>query len=156
MHFRANGEDLLSLVLQAYYRAYDFHRRDDSMYIRKPLLVLALAGVALLVAFPLTVLRASAQQTDDPTAAHPLIRRFSIRNLGSFEKIDPAEIQQRLRDQGLLPAVEKPYDQETVDEMAAAIREMYQERGIDVAVDAIVQPTRSPRYVLLSLTIRKK
>jgi hypothetical protein len=126
------------------------------MHIRKSLLALVLAGVALIIALPLTVLRASAQQTDESTAAHPLIRRFSIRNLGSFEKIDPAEIQQRLREQGLLPAVEKPYDQETVDEMATAIREIYQERGIDVAVDAVVRPTRSPRYVLLSLTIRKK
>jgi hypothetical protein len=82
-----------------------------------------------------------------------LIRRFSIRNVGSFAKIDTQEIWDKLQEQGLAPAVEKPYDQETVDRMMAVIREMCRSRGVAVRVVADVAPTSSPRYIVLRLTI---
>lgn len=124
------------------------------MRTRAPLFAvftLAFASAAFVATSP-NLFAAAPQQTNSSSTTL-LIRRFSIRNVGSFAKIDTHEIWNKLQEQGLAPAVEKPYDQETVDRMMAVIREMCRSRGVAVRVVADVAPTSSPRYIVLRLTI---
>ncbi|HXN65941.1 MAG TPA: hypothetical protein VN862_11455 [Candidatus Acidoferrales bacterium] len=123
------------------------------MRTRAPLFAaftLAFASAAFVATSP--NLAAAHQQTNNSSTTL-LIRRFSIRNVGSFAKIDIHEIWNKLQEQGLAPAVEKPYDQETVHKMMAVIREMYRSRGVEVSVVEDIEPTSSPRYIVLRLSI---
>ncbi len=125
------------------------------MHTRAPLfalLTLAFATAAFLAMSP-ELFAAAPPQTNNFSSTTLLIRRFSIRNVGSFAKIDTQELWNKLREQGLAPAVEKPYEQETVDKMMAVIREMYRSRGVEVSVMEDIEPTRSPRYIVLRLNI---
>ena len=80
---------------------------------------------------------ASAQNVDSQqpkqTRAIQRVRSFGVKHLGSFEKVQPDEIESRLRKKGLLPLVEKPYDQAKVDTIQTEIIGIYRDYGIAVS-----------------------
>jgi hypothetical protein len=94
---------------------------------------------------------ASAQNVDSQqpkqTSANQRVRSFGVKYLGSFERVSPDEIEARLRKKGLLPLVEKPYDQAKVDLIKAEIIEIYKDYGITVGADSSLEPTRDGRAV---------
>jgi hypothetical protein len=61
----------------------------------------------------------SAQNVDSQqpkqTSTNQRVRSFGVKYLGSFERVSPDAVESRLQKKGLLPLVEKPYDQTKVD-----------------------------------------
>jgi hypothetical protein len=60
-------------------------------------------------------------QQSTQTSASQRVRSFGVKYLGWFERVSPDEIDSRLQKKGLLPVVEKPYDQVRVDSIKAEI-----------------------------------
>ena len=71
-------------------------------------------------------------------------------------EITSVEIESRLQKKGLLPVVEKPYDQAKVDSIKAEIVEIYKEHAIAVGADSSLEPTRDLRAVRILIEVYKQ
>ena len=115
---------------------------------------------ALVFSTALCPLPASAQnagfQPPKPTVATQLVFSFGVNYLGSFERVSPEEIQTRLHQRGLLPLVEKPYNQAKVEAIKAEIVEIYKEHGIAVGTDSSLEPTRDLHAVRIIIGVYKR
>jgi hypothetical protein len=59
------------------------------------------------------------------------------------------------RRKGLLPQLEKPYDQAKVDLIKAEIIEIYKDYGIAVGADSSLEPTRDRRAVRILIEFNR-
>lgn len=84
-----------------------------------------------------------------------MIRRFALHYNGSFKRVSPDEIGQRLTQKGLLPLVEQPYDQAKLDLIKNEIKKIYKERGIAVGAESTLNATSTPLYVEVFIEIYK-
>ena len=109
-------------------------------------LSLALAFSTLLCPFLASAQNVDSQQPKQ-TSANQRVRSFGVKYLGSFERVSADEIEARLQKKGLLPLVEKPYDQAKVDLIKAEIIEIYKDYGTAVGADSSLEPTRDRRAV---------
>jgi hypothetical protein len=126
------------------------------MVSSKRLLVpLALACTALL--WPLLVVAQDdgAQKPNKSSSTNLMVRRFSLQYNGSFKRVSPDEIGQRLAEKGLLPLVEQPYDQAKLNLVKNEIKKIYKEKGIAVGAESVLKSTSTPRYVEVFIEVYK-
>ena len=126
------------------------------MVSSKRLLVpLVLASTALLWP-PLVVAQDdSAQKSNKSSSTSLMVRRFSLHYNGSFKRVSPDEIGQRLAEKGLLPLVEQPYDQTKLNLVKNEIKKIYKEKGIAVGAESVLNSTNTPRYVEVFIEVYK-
>ena len=123
---------------------------------KRPLLPLALVGATLWCASVV----AAAQKGDAPQPAPPKatlhVRAFVFHYLGTFKRVSPDDIGVRLTQKGLLPVVERPYDQAKVDLIKAEVIEIYKEHGVAVGAYSALEPAGGgPRAVRVILEVYK-
>jgi hypothetical protein len=94
-------------------------------------LFFALASSAVL-SLPLASAQNAESQQPTPASASQRVRSFGVKYLESFERVSPNEIEPRLQKRGLLPLIEKPYDQSKVDLVKTEITQIYKGRGVAV------------------------
>ena len=126
------------------------------MVSSKRLLVpLVLACTALL--WPLLVVAQDdgAQKANKNSSTSLIVRRFSLHYNGSFKRVSPDEIGQRLAEKGLLPLVEQPYDQAKLNLVKNEIKKIYKEKGIAVGAESVLNSTNTPRYVEVFIEVYK-
>ena len=126
------------------------------MVSSKRLLVpLVLACTALLWP-PLVVAQDDgAQKSNKSSSTSLMVRRFSLHYNGSFKRVSPDEIGQRLAEKGLLPLVEQPYDQAKLNLVKNEIKKIYKEKGIAVGAESVLNSTNTPRYVEVFIEVYK-
>lgn len=90
------------------------------------------------------------------TQANQGVRSFGVKYLGWFKGVSPDEVESRLQKKGLLPLVEKPYDQAKVDSIKAEIVEIYKDHGIAVGADSSLEPSRELRAFRILLEVYKQ
>jgi hypothetical protein len=127
-----------------------------TMVSSKPLLLLS-AVACLTLSCPLL---ATAQDTDSQQSSKSsntglMVRRFALHYNGSFKRISPDEITQRLTQKGLLPLVEQPYNQTKLDLVKSEIKKIYKEKGIAVSAESVLNATSTPRYVEVFIEVFK-
>lgn len=120
------------------------------------LVPLALACTALLCPLPVAAQAAGSQQSNQGRSASLMVRRFALHYNGSFKRVSPDEIGRRLTQKGLLPVVEKPYDQAKLNLIKEEIKKIYKERGIAVDAESVLNSTSSPRYVEVFIEVYKQ
>jgi hypothetical protein len=98
---------------------------------------------------------ADSQQSNKSSATSLMVRRFVLHYNGSFKRISPDEIGQRLSQKGLLPVVEQPYDQTRLDLIKNEIKKIYKEKGISVSTESVLNSTSTPRYVEVFIEVYK-
>ncbi len=94
---------------------------------------------------------AAAQQ---PSRA-PLVRSWTIREVGNFKKIPTATLRERMAQRGVLFGVNEPYDQSKVEGTTVLLRQLYRDAGVAVIVhSSIVQ--LGPNAVKLEYVVDKQ
>jgi hypothetical protein len=119
------------------------------------LLPLAFACIALICPSLAAAQDADSQQSSKSSTTSLMVRRFVLHYNGSFKKISPDEIGQRLYQKGLLPVVEQPYDQTRLDLIKNEIKKIYKEKGISVSTESVLNSTSTPRYVEVFIEVYK-
>lgn len=64
----------------------------------------------------------------------PLVRTWTIREIGAYKKIPTATLRAKMAQRGVLFSVNEPYDQRKVDGTTALLRELYKAAGVAVTV----------------------
>jgi hypothetical protein len=120
-------------------------------------LLLLLAVACLTLSCPLLVAAqdADSQQSNKSSSTGLMVRRFALHYNGSFKRVSPDEITQRLTQKGLLPLVEQPYDQTKLDLVKIEIKKIYKEKGIAVSAESVLNSTSTPRYVEVFIEVFK-
>jgi len=118
-------------------------------------LLLAYACIALSCPSLVAAQDADSQQSNKSSATCLMVRRFALHYNGSFRRISPDEIGQRLSRKGLLPVVEQPYDQSRLDLIKNEIKKIYKEKGISVGAESVLNSTSTPRYVEVFIEVFK-
>jgi hypothetical protein len=93
---------------------------------RLKLLCLILFGAAVL----------AGQQSAHP----PLVRSWTIREVGAFKKIPTATLRAKMEQRGVLFGVNEPYDQAKVDGTTLLLRQLYKDAGVTVTVYSTTVP----------------
>ena len=70
----------------------------------------------------------------------PLVRSWTIREVGSYKKIPTATLRAKMAQRGVLFGVDEPYDQSKVDGTTLLLKQLYKEAGVTVTV----VPSRIP------------
>ena len=100
-------------------------------------------------------------QQPNQTSTNQVVRRWMLRYFCRPEAWCPVEspsfdeIEQRLRQRGLLPLTERSYDQSKVDLLKDEIKQVYNENGVAVRVDSYVKLIRGPRTVEVVIEVHK-
>jgi hypothetical protein len=119
-------------------------------------LLLLLAVACLALSCPLLAAQdADSQQSNKSSSTGLMVRRFALHYNGSFKRVSPDEITQRLTQKGLLPLVEQPYDQTKLDLVKSEIKKIYKEKGIAVGAESVLNSTSTPRYVEVFIEVFK-
>jgi hypothetical protein len=137
---------------------YDFARVDGwCTMVSSNRLLLLLAVVCLTLSCPLLAAAqdADSQQSNKSSSTGLMVRRFALHYNGSFKRVSPDEITQRLSQKGLLPLVEQPYDQTKLDLVKIEIKKIYKEKGIAVSAESVLNSTSTPRYVEVFIEVFK-
>src|SRR5580698_9889991 len=74
----------------------------------------------------------SAQQALHP----PLVRSWTIREVGKYKKIPTATLRAKMAQRGVLFGVNEPYDQNKVDGTTLLLRQLYKDAGVVVTTHA--------------------
>jgi hypothetical protein len=121
-------------------------------------LLLLLAVTCLTLSCPLLAAAqdADSQQSNKSSSTGLMVRRFALHYNGSFKRVSPDEITQRLTQKGLLPLVEQPYDQTKLDLVKSEIKKIYKEKGIAVSAESVLNSTSTPRYVEVFIEVYKQ
>src|ERR1700688_1880317 len=82
---------------------------------KRLLVPLALACTTLLCPLFVAAQDDGAQKSNKSSSTSLMVRRFSLHYNGSFKRVSPDEIGQRLAEKGLLSLVEQPYPQAKLD-----------------------------------------
>ena len=83
--------------------------------------------IAVLLLF---VVALAGQQIAPP----PLVRSWTIREVGSYKKIPTATLRQKMQERGVLFGVNEPYNQNKVDGTTLLLRQLYKDAGVLVTV----------------------
>ncbi len=137
---------------------YDFARVDGwctMVSSKRLLLLLAVACLTLLCPLRAAAQDSDSQQSNKSSSTGLMVRRFALHYNGSFKKVSPDEITQRLTQKGLLPLVEQPYDQTKLDLVKSEIKKIYKEKGIAVSAESVLNSTSTPRYVEVFIEVYK-
>ena len=138
---------------------YDFARCGGgwtTVSTKRLLLPLVLIlGSATLLCPLLAAQDTDSQQPNKSSSTGLMVRRFALHYNGSFKKVSPDEITQRLTQKGLLPLVEQPYDQTKLDLVKSEIKKIYREKGIAVSTESVLNSTSTPRYVEVFIEVFK-
>lgn len=121
---------------------------------KRLLLLLALACTILLCPAVVAAQDDRAQRSNKNSTSL-MVRRFSLHYNGSFKRVSPDEIGQRLAEKGLLPLVEQPYDQVKLNLVKNEIKKIYKEKGIAVGAESVLNSTDTPRYVEVFIEVYK-
>ena len=70
----------------------------------------------------------------------PLVRSWTIREVGAFKKIPTAILRAKMEQRGVLFAVNEPYDQAKVDGTTLLLKQLYKDAGVVVLVDSATVP----------------
>jgi len=103
----------------------------------------------------------AASQQPNQTSTNQVVRRWMLRYFCRPEAWCPVEspsfdeIEQRLRQRGLLPLTERSYDQSKVDLLEDEIKETYNENGVAVRVDSYIKLIRGPRTIEVVIEVHK-
>ena len=74
-------------------------------------------------------------------ASHPpLVRSWTIREVGKFKKIPTATLRAKMVQRGVLFGVNEPYDQNKVDGTTLLLRQVYKDAGVVVTAHATTIP----------------
>ena len=122
---------------------------------RLPVPLLALACTTLLCPLLVAAQDDGAQKSNKSSSTSLMVRRFSLHYNGSFKRVSPDEIGQRLAEKGLLPLVEQPYDQAKLNLVKNEIKKIYKEKGIAVGAESVLNSTNTPRYVEVFIEVYK-
>jgi outer membrane protein assembly factor BamA len=71
---------------------------------------------------------------------NPLVRSWTIREVGHFRKIPTATLREKMTQRGVLFNVDEPYDQNKVDGTTLLLRQLYKDQGIVVTVKSSTIP----------------
>jgi hypothetical protein len=130
------------------------------IFSQRLLLPLALAFTTLSCLLPGAAQDATqdpdSQRSNKNSSTRLIVRKFSLHYTGSFKKISPDEIAQRLTQKGFLPILEQPYDQAKLELIKNEIKKLYQERGIAVGAQSVLNSTSTPRYVEVLIEVYKQ
>jgi hypothetical protein len=74
------------------------------------------------------------------SSAPPLVRSWTIREVGSFKKIPTATLREKMTQRGVLFAVNEPFDQNKVDGTILLLKQVYKDAGIVVLVRSATIP----------------
>ena len=74
----------------------------------------------------------SGQQASHP----PLVRSWTIREVGKYKKIPTATLRAKMAQRGVLFGVNEPYDQNKVDGTTLLLRQLYKDAGVVVTAHA--------------------
>ena len=72
----------------------------------------------------------SGQQLPRP----PMVRSWTIREIGNYKKIPTATLRAKMAQRGVLFGVDEPYDQNKVDGTTLLLKQLYQDLGVNVTV----------------------
>jgi hypothetical protein len=122
---------------------------------RRLLLPLVLACAALLCPKLVAAQDGDSQQSNKSSNGSLMVRRFALHYNGGFKTVPPDEIGQRLKQKGLLPVVEQPYDQAKLELIKNEIKKIYKEKGIVVGAESVLNATSTPRYVEVFIEVYK-
>jgi hypothetical protein len=123
---------------------------------KRPLIRLALALATLLCASVVAVAQTENSPVPDPPKTRLHVRAFVFHYAGAFKRVSPDDIGVRLAQKGLLPVVERPYDQAKVNLIKAEIIEIYKEHGVAVGAYSALEPAGGgPRAVRVTLEVYK-
>ena len=67
-------------------------------------------------------------------ARPPLVRSWTIREVGNYNKIPTATLRQKMQERGVLFGVNEPYSQSKVDGTTLLLRQLYKDAGVLVTV----------------------
>jgi len=73
-------------------------------------------------------------------SAPPLVRSWTIREVGAFKKIPTATLREKMQQRGVLIGVDEPYDQAKVDGTTLLLRQLYKDAGVAVLVHSSTVP----------------
>ena len=102
----------------------------------------------------LTLLCAVALFAQRP-AGPPLVRSWTIREVGNYKKIPTATLRAKMAQRGVLFSVNEPYDQNKVDGTILLLQQLYKEAGVTVTV----RPSRislGPNAVKVEYVVNKQ
>jgi hypothetical protein len=85
----------------------------------------------------------------------PLVRTWTIREIGNYKKIPTATLREKMVQRGVLFGVDEPYDQNKVDGTTLLLRQLYKDAGIVVIVHASTIQV-SPSAVKVEYVISKQ
>ena len=119
-------------------------------------LTLALAFTTMSGLSFLAAQNADSQSSNKGSSTSLMVRRFAVHYTGSFKRVSPDEIAQRLTQKGLFPLVEQPYDQAKLELIKSEIKKIYKEKGITVIAESVLNATNTPRYVEVFIEVFKQ
>jgi hypothetical protein len=77
------------------------------------------------------------------TANPPLVRSWTIREVGNFKKIPTATLRAKMAQRGVLFGVDEPFDQSKVDGTILLLKQVYKDSGVVVLVHSTTIPLGS-------------
>jgi len=119
-------------------------------------LTLALAFTTMSGSSFLAAQNTDSQSSNKGSSTGIMVRRFAVHYTGSFKRVSPDEIAQRLTQKGLFPLVEQPYDQAKLELIKSEIKKIYKEKGITVIAESVLNATNTPRYVEVFIEVFKQ
>ena len=123
---------------------------------KRPITPLALLCATLLCASVVANAQDGNSPLPDPPRPRLHVRAFVFHYAGVFKRVSPDDIGVRLAQKGLLPVVERPYDQAKVDLIKAEVIEIYKEHGVAVGAYSALEPAGGgPRAVRVTLEVFK-
>ena len=122
---------------------------------KRLLVPLALACTTLFCPLFVAAQEDGTRKSDKSSSTSLMVRRFSLHYNGSFKRVSPDKIGQRLAEKGLLPLVEQPYDQAKLNLVKNEIKKIYKEKGIEVGAESVLNSTNTPRYVEVFIEVYK-
>lgn len=73
----------------------------------------------------------------------PLVRSWTIREVGNFKKIPTATLRAKMAQRGVLFGVNEPFDQSKVDGTILLLQQIYRDAGVPVLVHSSTIPLGS-------------
>jgi beta-lactamase regulating signal transducer with metallopeptidase domain len=126
---------------------------------------IALATILAVWAFPLKAAPLPSRDTNsrqqpNPTVPAPMLQRIQVNHHDFGESLNDAVLREeetRINQLPDRPTVETAIDQSRVDHMMKLLGSFWHDRGIEVVVEASLNPSpRSPRYAILDFDVYKQ
>jgi len=89
------------------------------------------------------------------SSAPPLVRSWTIREVGNFKKIPTATLRTKMAQRGVLFGVNEPFDQNKVDGTILLLKQVYKDAGVTVLVHSTTIPL-GPNAVKVEYSVNKQ